>query len=75
MHTRMCGWRFLQRENIKPLWTRSALRIAALALGEEGMAQEMLWLVPDLIAAGASAHELVEILIERRGEIQRTGAT
>ncbi len=34
----------------------------AFVLDNEKMTQEMLWVVPDLIAAGASAHELVEIL-------------
>ena len=36
---------------------------AAFVLDNEKMTREMLWLVSDLVATGASAHELVEILI------------
>ena len=44
---------------------------AAFVLDNEKMTREMLWVVPILIAAGASAHELVEILISNE---EKSGA-
>ena len=41
---------------------------AVFVPGDETMMREMLWLVPDLIAAGASEHDLVEILSSDRAK-------
>ncbi len=35
---------------------------SAFVPGEEGMIHEMLWLVPDLVAAGVPTHDMLEIL-------------
>ena len=60
MHTRAMA--FLAKGKHQAAMDAFHSAYAAFALDNEKMAQEMLWVVPDLIAAGASAHELVEIL-------------